>query len=76
MWGTLPDERTGPSFTEVIVVHVIYREDFYFVDRFQGSAHENVADESACLTAGNFRNEGKFFIHRPHEVLKMVPLYT
>jgi hypothetical protein len=47
-------------------------EDFYFVDRFQGSAldggrcvacceaHTNFADELSCLTADNVRNEGKF----------------
>jgi hypothetical protein len=50
----------------------LYREDFYFVDRFYGSAfhgsrcaasceaHMNFADESAYLTADNVRNEGKF----------------
>jgi hypothetical protein len=47
----------------------IYREDFYFVDRFHGSAlhddrctagcevHTNFADESVCLMANNVRNE-------------------
>jgi hypothetical protein len=47
----------------------MYREDFYFVDRFHGSAlhgyrciagceaHTNFADESACLTADNILNE-------------------
>jgi hypothetical protein len=46
-----------------------YREDFYIVDWFNGSAlhgdrgaacrkaHTNFADESACLTASNFRHE-------------------
>jgi hypothetical protein len=50
----------------------IYREDFYYVDRFHGSAlhggrctacckaQTNFADESACLTADNVQNEGKF----------------
>jgi hypothetical protein len=44
-------------------------EDFYFVDQFHGSvlhgdlgtacheAHTIFADESACLTADNVRNE-------------------
>jgi hypothetical protein len=48
-----------------------YREDFYFVDRFHGSAlhsdrcttyckeHMNFADESACLMADNVLNDGK-----------------
>jgi hypothetical protein len=45
----------------------LYREDVYFVDRFHGDwcsadceAHTNFADESACMTADNFQNEGKF----------------
>jgi hypothetical protein len=50
----------------------IYREDFYFVDPFHGralngdrcaaccDAHTNFADESACLTADDVRNECKF----------------
>jgi hypothetical protein len=49
-----------------------YREDFYFVDRFDGSALHggrctagcdalmNSSEESACLTADNVRNEEKF----------------
>jgi hypothetical protein len=49
-----------------------YREDFYFVDRFHGSAlhggpcnacceaHMNFADESAYMTADKIRNEGRF----------------
>jgi hypothetical protein len=57
------------------------------VDRFHGSAHHddrctagceahtNSADESACLTADNVRNE-VVTIHRSHEVLKMLSLYT
>jgi hypothetical protein len=67
----------------------MYREDFYFVVRFHGSAlhgdqcaaccetHTNFAEESACLTADNVRNEGNFFtfVHRSKEVLKMLSLY-
>jgi hypothetical protein len=67
-----------------------YREDFYFVDWFYGSAlygsrgaacceaHTNFVDESAYLTADNVRNEGKVltFVHRSQEVLKMLSLYT
>jgi hypothetical protein len=53
-------------------INRIYREDFYLVDRFNCSAlhgggcaacceeHTNFADESACLTADNVQNEGKF----------------
>jgi hypothetical protein len=64
-----------------------YREDFYFVDRFHGSAHHgdrctagceahtNFADESACLLADNVRND-VVTIHRSQEVLKMLSLYT
>jgi hypothetical protein len=49
-------------------------EDFFFVDRFHGSAlhncpcatfcqaQKNFAYESACLTADNFRNEGKLLL--------------
>jgi hypothetical protein len=63
----------------------MYREDFYFVDRFHGSAlhsdrcaagceaHMNFADESACLTADNVRNE-VVTIHRS-QMLKMLSLY-
>jgi hypothetical protein len=64
-----------------------YREDFYFVDWFHGSAlhgdrsaacceaHTNFPDESACLTADNVRNE-VVTIHRLQEVFKMLSLYT
>jgi hypothetical protein len=64
-----------------------YRENFCFVDRLHGSAphgdrctagceaHTNFADESACLTADNVRNE-VVTIHRSQEVLKMLSLYT
>jgi hypothetical protein len=63
-----------------------YREDFYFVDRFYGSAlhgdrctagceaHTNFADESICLLVGNVRNE-VVTVHRS-QVLKMLSLYT
>jgi hypothetical protein len=59
---------------------------FYFVDRFHGSvlhvdrgaawheAHTNFADESACLTADNGRND-VVTIHTPQEVLKILSLY-
>jgi hypothetical protein len=65
----------------------LYREDFYFVDRFHGSAlhgdrgaasreeHTNFADESACLTTDNVRNE-VVTIHRSQEMLKILSLYT
>jgi hypothetical protein len=64
-----------------------YMEDFHFVDRFHGSAlhddrctagcgtHTNFADESACLTADNVRNE-VVRIHRSQGVLNMLSLYT
>jgi hypothetical protein len=60
-----------------------YREYFYCIDRVNGSAHHgdrcaacreahaNFADESACLTADNVRNE-VVTIHRSQEVLKML----
>jgi hypothetical protein len=63
-----------------------YREDSYFVDWFHGSllhgdqcttgctAYMNFADESACLTPNNVRNE-VVTIHRSQEVLKMLSLY-
>jgi hypothetical protein len=66
----------------------VYRSDCYFVDRFHCSAlhggrcaacceaHANIADESACLTAYNFRNEVLTFVHKSQEVLKMLSLYT
>jgi hypothetical protein len=57
----------------------IYRENFYFVDRFHGSAlhgdrcsacceaHTNFADESTCLTADNVWNEVvKFTDHKKY----------
>jgi hypothetical protein len=65
----------------------IYREDFYFLDRFDGSAlhgnrgvacreaQTNFADESACLTADTVRNE-VVAIHRSQEVSKMLSLYV
>jgi hypothetical protein len=64
-----------------------YSKDFYFVDRFHGSAlhgnqgvaccaaHTNFSDESACLTADDIQNE-VVIIHRSQEVLKMLSLYT
>jgi hypothetical protein len=64
----------------------MYREDFYFVDRFYYSAlhgdrgaacsekHTNFADESACLTADNIRNE-VVAIHRSQEVLKHADIF-
>jgi hypothetical protein len=66
MWGAISNERTGLSFTEIIVIvgRVIYREEFYFIDRFLGSAHMNFAVESVWLTTDSLRNEGKFFVHR------------
>jgi hypothetical protein len=66
---------------------LLYREYFYFVDRFHGSAHHddrctagceartNFTDESACLTADNVRNE-IVTIHRSQEILKMLCHYT
>jgi hypothetical protein len=65
----------------------MYREDFYFVDRFHGSAlhgdrctagceaHTNFRDESGCLTADNVRNE-VVKIHRSQQALKMLSLYA
>jgi hypothetical protein len=62
---------------------MIYKEDFYFVDRFHSLAlhgerciadcevHMNSADESICLLTYNVRNE-VVTIHRSHEVLKML----
>jgi hypothetical protein len=64
-----------------------YRDDFYFVGRFHGSAlhgyrgavccetHTNFADESACLTADYVRND-VVAIHRLQEVLKMLSIHT
>jgi hypothetical protein len=58
---------------------VMYREVFYFVDRFHGSvfygdwctagceAHTNIADELVCLTADNVQNE-VVRIHRSQKV--------
>jgi hypothetical protein len=67
----------------------LYREDFYFIDRFHGSAFHgdrctarceartNFAEESmrVCLLADNVRNK-EVTIHRSQEVLKMLFLYT
>jgi hypothetical protein len=65
----------------------MYGEGVYFADRFHSSAlhgyrciigrevHMNFADESACLTADNVRNE-VVTIHRSQVVLKMLSLYT
>jgi hypothetical protein len=65
----------------------LYRDDFYFVDRFHDSAcykvinvllaewHTNSADESACLIVDNIQNK-VVTIHRSQEVLKMLSLYT
>jgi hypothetical protein len=70
-----------------LFLHIIYREDFYFVDRFHGSAlhgnqctasceaHTNFADESACLMASNFQKE-VVTVHRWQEVLKMLSFCT
>jgi hypothetical protein len=64
----------------------LYRDDFYFVDRFHDSAlhgdqctaiykvNTNFADESACLKEVNIWN-GVVTIHRSQEVLKMLSLY-
>jgi hypothetical protein len=53
-----------------------YREDFYFVEQFHGSAlhsdpgpacckvHTNCADESAYLMANKIQNELQFTDHR------------
>jgi hypothetical protein len=61
---------------------LLYREDFDLADRFHGSAlhgdrciavceaHRNFADESACLTVGNIRNE-VVTIHGSQNVLKI-----
>jgi hypothetical protein len=73
----------------VLVCHYVWvsihidREDFYFVDRFHGSAlhgdrcsaaHTNFADESACLTADDIRNEGKFLpLFTDHRCWKCCP---
>jgi hypothetical protein len=60
---------------------------FYFVDRFHGyalhgdrctagrAARTNFADETAYLTADNFRNE-IVTIHRSQKVFKMLSLYA
>jgi hypothetical protein len=81
--STLKCRKCGEIWHEN--VYTIYREDFCFVDRFYGSAlhdgrcaacreaHTNFADESAYLTAGNFRNE-MVTIDRS-KVLKMLFLY-
>jgi hypothetical protein len=65
----------------------LYREDFYFVDRFHASAHHgdrcitgceahtNLADESACQMADNVRND-VVTIHRSPEMLNMLAPYT
>jgi hypothetical protein len=37
--------------------NTFYREDFYLVDEFTAARTPNFADESACLTANNIRNE-------------------
>jgi hypothetical protein len=65
-----------PAVTSIInfclLMPLLYREDFYFVDWFHSSAHHgdrcttgceahmDFADEAACLKADNIRNEGKF----------------
>jgi hypothetical protein len=61
----------------------MYKEYFYCVDRVHGStfhggpcaacreAHTNFADESACLTADNVRNQ-LVTMHRSQEILKML----
>jgi hypothetical protein len=66
---------------------MLHREDFYFVDRFRGSAlngdrgiacreeHTNFAAELACLTADNVRYE-VITIHISQKVFKMPSLYT
>jgi hypothetical protein len=65
----------------------LYREDFYFVDRFHGSAlhgnqdatccesHANFVDELAWLTHDNAQNE-VVTIHRSQKGLKILSLYT
>jgi hypothetical protein len=64
----------------------LYRDKFYFFDRFNSSAlhgyrcttgcgaHTNFAGESACLTADNIRNEA-VTTHRSQEALEMLSLY-
>jgi hypothetical protein len=64
-------------------MYATYREYLYCVGRALDSAlhgdrcaacremHTNFADESACLTADNVRNE-VVTIHRSQEVLKML----
>jgi hypothetical protein len=70
-------------------IHIIYYKEYlYCVDRAHGSAlcggrcsawheaHANFADESACLTAYNVRNE-VVTIHGSQELLKMLsPLHV
>jgi predicted NAD/FAD-binding protein len=68
-------------------LYTVYREHFYFVGRFHGSAfhgdrftagseaHTNLTDKSASLTADNSHNK-VVIIHSSQEVLKIVPLYT
>jgi hypothetical protein len=65
----------------------LYRENFYFVDRFHGSAlhndrciagceaHTNFSDESVCLAADNVRNEGKFLPLRTYVSLQVKPFF-
>jgi hypothetical protein len=65
----------------------MHREYFYFLDRFHGfvlhgdlytadcEAYTNFADDSACTTVDNIRNE-IVTIHRSQQVLKMLSLYT
>jgi hypothetical protein len=76
----------SPLHTAEIEV-TIYREDFYFVFQFHGSAlhgdrctagceaHTNSADILICLLTDNVRNE-VVTIHRSQEVVKMLSLYT
>jgi hypothetical protein len=62
-----------------------YRDDFYLLTpymalRFMATGapgcevHTNFADESVSLTADNIQNE-VVIIHRPQEVLKILPFY-
>jgi hypothetical protein len=64
-------DNTGFRSVSIPLAVGIYREDFYFVDRFHSSAlhgdwcttgyeaHMNFANDSACLMANNFWNEVK-----------------
>jgi hypothetical protein len=74
---------TCSTFINHSIADSMPKEYFYYVDRVHGSAlhggrcaacreaHTNFADESACLTANNFRNK-VITIHRSQEASKLL----